>query len=226
MSEPSLSQPQPVTTKPSRKLAIVGLVLSFVLPQLPLGTWGDRLFGKSHLVGHEVLWWIAALLMLLYVVIVEKRRLSSIGLKRPRIHDIVLALIVGVLMVAGVVTIYNVIFPALHIQMNTKVMGSLLATPFWYRFLLVTRAAVVEELLFRGYPIERLLELTKSRWVAGVLSWAAFTIAHLSSWGWAQLIVAGYGGVLLTLLYLWRRNLWANILAHWIADGAGFLLPH
>ena len=26
--------------------------------------------------------------------------------------------------------------------------------------------------------------------------------------------------------FLWRRNLWANILTHWLADGAGFLLPH
>ena len=92
--------------------------------------------------------------------------------------------------------------------------------------MLVTRTAVAEEVLFRGYPIERLLELTNSRWVAGVIPWAAFTYAHLASWGWAQLIVAGYGGVLLTVLYLWRRNLWANMLAHWIADGAGFLLPH
>jgi membrane protease YdiL (CAAX protease family) len=52
---------------------------------------------------------------------------------------------------------------------------------------------------------------------------AAFTYAHLASWGGAQLIIACYGGVLLTILYLWRRNLWANMIAHWIADGAGFL---
>jgi membrane protease YdiL (CAAX protease family) len=38
--------------------------------------------------------------------------------------------------------------------------------------------------------------------------------------------VAGFGGVMLTVLYLWRRNLYSNIIAHWIADGAGFLLPH
>ena len=55
---------------------------------------------------------------------------------------------------------------------------------------------------------------------------AAFTYAHLAGWGAAQLIVAGSGGVVLTALYLWRRNLWVNMLAHWIADGAGFLLSH
>jgi membrane protease YdiL (CAAX protease family) len=28
------------------------------------------------------------------------------------------------------------------------------------------------------------------------------------------------GGLVLTVLYLWRRNLLAKMLAHWIADGA------
>lgn len=92
-------------------------------------------------------------------------------------------------------------------------------------FMLVTRAAVAEETLFRGYPIERLLEVTRSRFAAGAISWSAFTITHLSGWGWAQLLVAGTGGLILTALYLWRRNLAANITAHWIADGTGFLLP-
>ena len=226
MNEPSIAQPQSPATRNIRRLALVGLLLDLTLSELPLGTWGNRVFGKGNLIGHEVFWWCAVVLMLGYVLFVERRRMSSIGFHRPRFLDFVLAVVVGILMVVGIMVIYFVIFPALHLKMNTAVMGSLMATPFWYRFLLVTRAAVSEELLFRGYPIERLLELTKSPWLAGIVTWAAFTIAHLGSWGWAQLIVAGYGGVLLTVLYLWRRNLWANMLAHWIADGAGFLMPH
>ena len=121
--------------------------------------------------------------------------------------------------------IYAFVFPALHLKTNAAEMSYLLHTPFWYRLILVTRAAVAEELLFRAYPIERLKELTGSLLVAAVVSTIAFTYAHLSSWGAAQLIVAGYGGVVLATLYVWRRNLWANMLAHWIADGAGFLMP-
>lgn len=109
--------------------------------------------------------------------------------------------------------------------MNTGLANRLAAMPFWYRFMLVTRAAVAEEILFRGYPIERLEELTASRALAGFVSWAAFTIAHLGAWGWPQLMVAGFGGAILTVLYHWRRNLWLNMIAHWIADGTGFLLP-
>jgi uncharacterized protein len=39
-------------------------------------------------------------------------------------------------------------------------------------------------------------------------------------WGWGHLLIAGFGGLTLTLLYVWRRNLWANIIAHFIADAA------
>ncbi|HEY2444861.1 MAG TPA: CPBP family intramembrane glutamic endopeptidase [Rhizomicrobium sp.] len=209
-----------------RTQILVGLLFTLGVGLLPLGTWGRAYSGLGRLVGNEVLWWVAVVVALAYVAFVERRSFASIGFRKPKILDLVLAAIAGVLMVAGIVFIYNVVFPALHLTMNASAMSYLLATPFWYRLMLVTRAAVAEELLFRGYPIERLTELAGSRVLAALISWAAFTYAHLSSWGAAQLIVAGYGGVVLTALYLWRRNLWANMLAHWIADGAGFLLPH
>ena len=209
-----------------RAQIIIGLLLTLGVGLLPLGLWGRTYSGLGRLHGNEVLWWIAVVVVLLYVAFVERRSFATIGFRPPRAFDIVLAVIAGILMVAGIVAIYQVIFPLLHLKMNVAQMTYLLRTPFWYRFILVTRAAVAEELLFRGYPIERLTELTGSLVVAAIISVAAFTYAHLASWGWVQLIVAGYGGVVLTILYLWRRNLWANMLAHWIADGAGFLLPH
>jgi membrane protease YdiL (CAAX protease family) len=38
------------------------------------------------------------------------------------------------------------------------------------------------------------------------------------------MLIAGFGGLLLTLLYVWRRNLWINIIAHFVVDGASVLL--
>lgn len=203
----------------------VGLLLSLGVGNLPLGSWGERLISRAPLVGHELLWWVAVVVLLLYVLLVERRPLASIGFRKLRVWDLPVAIPAGILMVAIVVFMYSIVFPALHLRMNTAEMSKLAATPFWYRFMLVTRAAVAEETLFRGYPIERLLEVTRSRFAAGAISWSAFTITHLSGWGWAQLLVAGAGGLILTALYLWRRNLAANITAHWIADGTGFLLP-
>ncbi|HZS45565.1 MAG TPA: CPBP family intramembrane glutamic endopeptidase [Blastocatellia bacterium] len=205
---------------------LIGLMLSLGGANLPIGTWGEKLGIFGRLLSHEVLWWVLVVILLIYVLIVERQPLSSIGFRRFRIWEIAIAIVAGIVMVIGIVVIYGVVFPKLHLQMNTGVMNTLLATPFWYRFMLVTRAAVAEETLFRGYAIERIEELTSSRALAALVSWALFTIAHLSSWGFAQLIVAGFGGVVLTILYLWRRNLWINMIAHWIADAAGFLLPH
>lgn len=206
---------------------VIGLLLTLCAATfLPLGQWGVAYSGLGRLLGREVLWWVLVVATLLYVALVERRSFASIGFRRPKILDLVLAIVAGVLMVAGIVVIYQVIFPIFHLQMNTREMAAIYNTPLWYRLILVTRAAVAEELLFRGYPIERIGELLRSLALAVVLSWAGFTYAHLGSWGWAQLIVAGYGGVILTILYLWRRNLWANMLAHWIADGVGFLQPH
>jgi membrane protease YdiL (CAAX protease family) len=214
-----------MTTNNSRRIQIViGLFLTLGVGLLPLGTWGRAHSGLGKLLGSEILWWAAVVVALLYIRVVERRPFASIGFCRPKVMDIVLAVIAGVLLVGGIIVIYGVLFPLLHLKVNAQEMHTLYSTPYWYRLILVTRAAVAEELLFRGYPIPRLRELSGSVVLAAVVSWAAFTYAHLASWGAAQLIVAGYGGVILTILYLWRRNLWANMLAHWIADGAGFLL--
>ena len=203
---------------------LIGLLLWLAAALLPIGTWGRRLVGTFW--GAEVLWWGLFVAICAYVLIVEHRPLSSIGFRRPGWLNIMLGVITGLLMVAGIVFIWSVIFPMLHLKMNAGQMNTILDKPFWYRFLVVTTAAVVEETLFRGYPIERIGEWSGSRFLGGVIAWIAFTYAHLGGWGWAHLIVAGFGGLLLTILFLWRGNLWANMLAHWLTDGAGFLLPH
>jgi membrane protease YdiL (CAAX protease family) len=108
-------------------------------------------------------------------------RLSSTGFRRPD-RGTLWAIPAGVALFMGIPLIYFVIFPLLHLQMNTTEMGKLLATPFWYRLLLVTRAAFREEVLFRGYPIPRLEELSGRTGIAAVVSWTAFRLAHLGSW--------------------------------------------
>jgi membrane protease YdiL (CAAX protease family) len=154
---------------------------------------------------------------------VERRRLSSIGFRRPGIADLALALLAAFVLFMGVGLIYQLLLPALHLNIDRQ-LGTVIATPLWFRLLTVTRAAVVEETAFRGYGLERLRELTGSKWLAAVVTWFLFTIVHLTSWGWGQVIIAAFGGITLTLLYVWRKNLWANIVAHWLTDGSAFIL--
>ena len=167
--------------RPSRyALIVLGLLLTLGVGLLPLGRWGKAYSGLGPLIGNELLWWAAVVLVLLYVTLVERRPLSSIGFRRPTWGDYLPAIAAALVAVVGMGLIYALLFPALHLQMNKAAMQGIIHTPFWYRVLLVTRAAVAEEILFRGYPIPRVEELSKSRILAGVLTWAVFTYAHLS----------------------------------------------
>ncbi len=123
--------------------------------------------------------------------------------------------------IAGLAALYMAVIPALHLQ--TKSLDTLTAAPTWWLFISLIRAGVSEEVLFRGYPIERLQELTGSRVIAASLPLALFALAHVGPWGWSHLLIAGFGGAMFTWLYFWRRCLWANILAHIIVDGVGLL---
>ncbi|HTT01736.1 MAG TPA: CPBP family intramembrane glutamic endopeptidase [Steroidobacteraceae bacterium] len=208
----------------TRRLQIsIGLLLTLGGINASLGILGERYSRLGPLLGHEVLWWALLVIVLLFVLRVERLPLASIELKRPTLATL-WAIPAGIALVVGVPFIYFEVFPLLHLHMNSAEMSRLSATPFWYRLILVTRAAVCEETFCRGYAIPRIEELSGSSWLAVLVSWAAFTIAHLSSWGWPQLIVAGYGGAILTALFVWRRDLTCNIVAHFIGDGVGFLL--
>ncbi|HEY2068734.1 MAG TPA: CPBP family intramembrane glutamic endopeptidase [Rhizomicrobium sp.] len=200
---------------------VIGLVLALGLPFCHLGDLGRNLFGP--LWGGEVLWWALFAAVIAYVAFVEHKALSSIGYRAPGTMDIVLGVIAGIVAVMGIGFAFQVVLPAMHLGVNRQ-LGALIATPLLFRVATVTRAAVVEETLFRGYGFERLAELTKSPLAAALLTWVLFSMAHLQSWGWGQVIIAAWGGLVLTVLYLWRRNLWANIICHWLTDGTGFIL--
>lgn len=213
-----------------RGLTVVGLVLTLGVMNL-LAARGSRidadfahLTGLSVILAGIVLEWALILVVLAYVVWVERMPLQSIGFRKPNWKTLFWGVVFGLVTVAGIGLIVGVLFPLAHLHLNTSATAKLLAMSFWSRVLLVVTAAFGEELLFRGYPIERILAWTGSRWLAGVVTWAAFTYAHLGYWGWTQLIIAGFGGFTLTIQYLWRRDLPGNMLAHFITDGAGLLL--
>jgi len=200
---------------------IIGLVLALALPFCHLGDLGRTYI--NPLWGGEVPWWALFVVVVLYVLLVERRGMASLGYRAPGVVDVVLGVVGAIIAVVGIGMIFQIVLPAMHLTVNRQ-MGALLATPFLFRVAVVTRAAFVEETLFRGYGFERIAELTKSPLLAALVTFVLFTMAHLQSWGWGQVIIAAWGGLVLTLLYLWRRNLWANIICHWLTDGAGFLL--
>jgi membrane protease YdiL (CAAX protease family) len=203
-------------------ITLIGLVVALGFAFIPWTDLEHEFANVAHLVGYEAIWWAVVAFMLWWVVYAERRPLTSIGFHRLRRGDVLAALAAAVVMVAGLAAIYYVVFPLIHFTEQSK-MNQLLATPVWWRAISVVRAGVSEEVLFRGYAIERLHELTGNRRLAAVISGVLFAWAHVGPWGWGHLLLAGYGAILLTALYFWRGNLWANILAHTIVDGVGVL---
>ncbi|MCK9275165.1 MAG: CPBP family intramembrane metalloprotease [Syntrophales bacterium] len=88
-------------------------------------------------------------------------------------------------------------------------------------FLIVV--AVSEEVIFRGYLIRRFFVITKNPGVALVLSSAIFALGH----GYERsggMIGAGILGFAFGAVYLWRKNLAAPVVMHFIQNFIGIIL--
>ena len=91
--------------------------------------------------------------------------------------------------------------------------------PLWLLAVISLRAGVLEEFFYRAYAITRLEFLLGKRWLAALIPLFVFTLLH-STQGLRGILLALLAGTAFTLLYLWKRNLWANMLVHFLADYA------
>jgi len=90
--------------------------------------------------------------------------------------------------------------------------------PLWFRVLAVLTAGVVEEILFRGYAVTRLAQLTGSLLWAAIISGLVFAALHLPVWGAGPSLGFFIGGLATTAFFVWRRDLVAMIIAHVAID--------
>lgn len=204
-------------------LAIIGVLIALGLPELglPRLLFGDTPIGVR--IGREIVWLALGGFMLAWVVAVERLPLSSIGLVRPTWRTLAWGLAGAVLLLATVMLSFAVIVPALGWSQNMAATRAVVDVPLWLLLTTPLVAGVTEEIVYRGYAIERLYFLTGRRWLGAIVAGAAFLLTH-ASWGDAQMIVVMFGTVILTSLYLWRRDLVCVMIAHSCADLAGFLL--
>jgi membrane protease YdiL (CAAX protease family) len=178
------------------------------------------------LLSREAIWWMFAAAVLLWLTFVERLPLRSIGFRWPTWKTFLFALVSAAAVLFVMVVHMGVIVRVFHLDTATVLAQQrmILSQPYWFRVLLVLRAAVVEEILFRGYMIEKVRQLTGSAVLAVAVSVLTFTFAHYAGWGAVQLLPVFGAGTVLALLYVWRRDLPSNMLAHFLTDGAGFLL--
>ena len=190
-------------------LTLIGLLVflgfPFLLQLLPL----------TYMLA-ELGFWLLLLVMILWIYFVEKRTITSIGWKKLTIKTVFVAIGLGLVLFI-VFGFANVVIQKLGLELNQEIAKMISSKSIPVLFLLVLRAAVVEEVLYRAYAFERINELTKSKWVAGLVPLIMFMLVHLS-WGIGHLLFIFVAGGLLTLMYVSKRNLALNIIAHFTVD--------
>lgn len=240
LSGTALSGTEPKRPVQAAITLVVGLLL-YLLPTLTLPFLMSPIDAALRVVGllgagagnfdrgfaaAMVLRWLAVVLLLLYVPLVEREPLSSIGIRMPRPKDLLLALAAAVVTIVVGGGLYLLVHgPGVgagtqdaQVQATLGVAG---------RIQVALNAGVVEELLFRAVLIERILWLTRRWWLAGAISVVLFAGSHYVTGSETLLyavIVDGVAGLAFVSLYLLRRNVVSNALAHAITDVVALVL--
>lgn len=214
---------------PGGAASLLGLAAAFGLPAALLFLRPSELVptlsqAEQVLVG-EAGWWLAALVVLLVMFVGERRGLSSIDLRWPGLRSILWGVVGSVVLIALFMAT-QVLLQLLGLGLSKSAALDFTQIPVWLILAMALRAGVVEEILFRGYAVTRLESLTGQTWIAALLSLAAFVVLHATSWSAGHLIFVAVAGGALTLMYVWKRNLAANIIAHTLVDVAGLMMAH
>ena len=210
--------------KPSSSITILGLGLSLAVPAIYV-LLINPIFIKPNIDEHILtlmnlgIFWIFALGMLLYTLKVEKSSLATIGWRPLSWKWILAAIGIGILLsllVPVLTFLASKVIPSTDAGTVSEVTSSF---PWWVLLMSVITAGVTEEILFRGYSLERLLNSTNNKWVSAGVSLIFFVAIHAIGWNFAHIVgVVVPLGIALTGLYLWRRNLLFVMIVHIVID--------
>lgn len=167
--------------------------------------------------------WILALGVVGIVLLWERLPITFIGIKKLSKRD---WLWVVISFVAGIVSfiLTGPLVKALGLGGTTGGIAQLAQTPLALRIGLVITAGMIEEILFRGYPIERLSNLTGRPSLSAIMTYIVFVLLHLPFWGLGGAIQIGVWSIVITVLYVKRRNLLACMLVHILNNAYAFIL--
>lgn len=195
----------PPLTIGNMALALLGLPLFVIL------------LGVTNTDVHPIItigiYWALALSVIGIAVSGEDLSLTDLGFRRPALIDLGYILVTSV----GILLVYTGTPPliealGLPVSEDAGVVGA--GAGIGVALAQSVTIGVVEEILYRGYPIERLLAYTESPLVAGGVTWIVFTAAHALNWPLGSLLQTALVAAVLTVVYLRRRTLVPVVGAH------------
>ena len=163
--------------------------------------------------------WVLAGILVFIVVRGENRPLATIGLKKITVKEFLLAVVLGILLSLTVPVLLMLVSQIIPEAQEGNIAAATENVPAILLLLGVLTAGITEEILYRGYPIERVTEITGNKWVAFFISAIAFVLPHFVSWNLTHVVAVVVPlGFTLSALYIWKRNLIFNIIVHILID--------
>lgn len=202
------------------RITLLGLVIAFFGPPLIIyiaAQLAPDTYTNLFLVKKELLIFAVTGLLLLLIHKGEKLGLDSIGLHgRHWGRSVLSALVLSIiLLIAVVITAWALSF--LDIPVGGGEIHKYRDITLWTWSLIVLRAGVVEEICYRGYIMERLEKWTGNWYIFFLLPVVIFSLLHYSQ-GIAGIAISFVAGFILAYVYWKKRDLKANIIAHFLVD--------
>jgi membrane protease YdiL (CAAX protease family) len=199
---------------------IVGLIVAlFGSSLLGLLDVSDRLSTTTtgQMLANSALMWLLVAVILLVVLYWERRSISSIGLELPNWREATVGVAAGVVGVVFGLLATGVAVVAFQLE-QPETLSTLAELSLPVKLAIVGTAVITEEVLWRGYPIERLTELTGSIWIGAATSGVVFLAVHYPAWGIVGAIPQAVFTLVIVGVYVKTRNLVACILTHTVIN--------
>ncbi len=216
---------------PSRKAVVleVCVFLFLIVPSMVLSFFvgGEDKISFVLLAVSAIFRDLALVSLILFFVWRDREPLRRLGLSSKDLNRNVLlgfALYVPFLFVIGMVT---QVLTSLGLSQPSEPSPSYFHVGGHWQLalavVLVVVVAVSEELIFRGYLINRLRTATGNTAAAVVLSSVVFALGHGYE-GSLGVITVGVMGLIFSLIYLWRQSLVVPIVLHFLQDFIAIVL--
>lgn len=198
-------------------LSLVGYLIVSVTLKLP--SLKNALSQNTTALLGFLLAWVLAGALIFVVIRGEHRSLASIGLKTITVKEGLLAIVLGILLSLSVPVLTLIASQIIPTSEQETIVSVTKSVPAIILLLGVLTAGITEEILYRGYPIERIIEITGNKWLAVAISMIAFVLPHIVGWNLTHVIgVVVPLGLILSGLYMWKRNLIFNMIIHILVD--------